>query len=136
MTALTADQIASKWSANLGAATTTIQAGIEAVKTAPGQAAARQQSAYVAGVQASAGKWAANVGKVSLSDWQQAAIGKGIPRIATGATAAQSKMTAFFAKLLPFQQSLINQLPARGTTDQNIARAVAFMRGMTQFSNS
>lgn len=134
MSALTPDQIAQKWATNAAAATTSMQAGVQAVRQAPGQLAAAQQAAYLANVQASANKWAANVSKVSLTDWQTAMIQKGIPRVATGVQAAQPAFSQFMTKLVPYINSGLGALPARGTIDQNINRAVAWMRYMSQFS--
>lgn len=134
VTSQTPDQIAANWAARLGQSTDKITAGVDAVKVPPGQAAARNKTGYVNGVNASADKWARNVAAVGLADWQDAMKTKGAPRIATGAQAAQSKFAGFMAKLLPFQQNLVNSLPARGGLDANINRAVAFMRGMSQFS--
>jgi hypothetical protein len=136
MTTQTPDQIAANWAARLSGSTSKITAGIQGVTVAPGQAAARQQAAYVANVQAQAAKWATRVAAVSLSTWQQDTLNKGVPRIATGATAAQPKVTAFMTKLLPYIQSQVQALPARGTLDQNIARMTAFVQGMSKFKNS
>lgn len=133
MTALTPDQIAAKWAANLTSAAATMTSAVNAVTVAPGVAAARNRTGYVAGVQASADKWAARVAAVPLQSWQQSMIQKGIPRIASGATAAQPGFQTFMAKLLPYQNSLVSSLPPRGTLDQNIARAAAMIRGMAAF---
>lgn len=129
----TPDQVAAKWAANLGGATAAIQQGVEAVKVAPGQAAARQKSAYVQNVQAAADKWAGNVAAVSLQSWQSDMVNKGIPRVATGASAAEPKMTAFMGKLLPYIDSGRTQLPARGTLQQNKARVMAWIDYMAGF---
>lgn len=127
---------AQKWSTNLAAATSSITAGVQAVTVAPGQAAARQKAAYVQGVNNSQDKWARNVAGVSLQSWQADMVNKGIPRIATGATAAEPKMATFLGQLLPYQERLKGTLPARGTLDQNIARMTSWVRGMSQFSKS
>lgn len=126
--------IAAKWKANLSASGQRLTAGVQSVNVAPGQVAARNKSGYVQGVMDSQDKWAANVAKVSLSDWQQAMIQKGVPRIATGAAAAEGDFTDFMTKLLPYQASVVSQLPARGGLEQNIARSAAFIRGMANFS--
>lgn len=134
MTSQTADQIAAKWAQNLSGATASITAGVQGVSTAPGQAAARNKAQYLAGVQAKVDKWAQNTAAVSLSEWQQAFITKGIPRIASGASAAQPKMTTFMAKLLPYQKAGVSQLPQRGNLQQNIQRATAWINYMANFS--
>lgn len=133
---LTADQIAQKWSSNLSAATAHIQAGVQAVQVAPGQAAARQKQVYVQNVQAAADKWARNVASVTLNDWQTAMVNKGIPRIATGAQAAQPKFVNFMNQLLPYIQQGTRTLPARGNLDANIARMTAWVRHMSQFKKT
>jgi len=136
MTALTADQIAQKWANNLGAATSSIQAGVNAVTVAPGQAAARQKTVWQQNVVNAADKWASRVAAVPLQTWQQDMLTKGVPRIATGATAAQPKFSTFMGKLLPYINSAKAQLPARGNLQQNIARMTQFVTAMSQFSNS
>jgi hypothetical protein len=57
-----------------------------------------------------------------------------VPRISTGAQAAQSKFATFMTKLLPYEAQLVASLPPRGDLNQNIARATAFMTGMSKFS--
>lgn len=130
----TPGDIAAKWRQNLSAAGTSIQNGVNAVSTPPGQAAARQKAQYVQGVMDSQDKWASNVARVSLQEWQQSMITKGVPRIASGAAAAENDFQDFMAKLLPYEQSLVGQLPARGGLEQNIARSAAWIRGMANFS--
>ena len=124
---------AAKWQQNLSGSTDRIAKGVQAVTTAPGQAAARQKTAYTQGVASNADKWASNVAKVPLQDWQQAMIQKGAPRIASGAQAAQPKMEAFLGQFLPHVQGVVSGLPARGNLDQNIARMTAAVRGFSQF---
>lgn len=129
-------QVAQQWSQRLAASGDKITAGVQATNVAPGAAAARQKSAYVAGVQAKADKWASNTAAVTLQEWQQAVISKGVPRIAGGAQAAEGKMATFFTQLLPYIDNAKSTLPARGTLDQNIARMDAFARKMSQFKKS
>jgi hypothetical protein len=128
--------VAKKWSQGLAASGSAITAGVQAVTVAPGQAAVAQKAQYVAGVQANVDKWARRTAAVPLGDWQSAMINKGVPRIATGATAAEPKFEAFMGKLLPHIDQVKRTLPARGNLDQNIARMTTFVRGMTTFKNS
>jgi hypothetical protein len=134
--ALSASAVATKWATNLGNAASdgSIQAGVTAVTVAPGQAAARQKTVWVANVTASANKWATNTAAVSLSSWQNDMVTKGLPRIATGATAATSKMTNFFNALLPQIASIQSSLPARGNFQQNLQRSTAFITAMHNWS--
>lgn len=123
--------IAAKWANGLANSTQAITDGINGVTVAPGAAAARQKQAYVSGVQASADKWATNVAKVTLSDWQQAMTTKAIPRIASGAQAAQPKFAAFMTQLLPQIATAKAALPPRGTLQQNLARMNQFVTAMS-----
>lgn len=126
--------VAQRWAQNLGAAGAKVQEGVNSVRTAPGAAAARQVNVWSQNTAAAAQKYARNVAAVSLSSWQEQTITKGIPRLATGATAAQPKMQEFLGKLLPYVDSARSSLPARGSYEQNKARLVAFLDKMHQFS--
>lgn len=125
---------AQKWANNLGAAGPAIAAGVQGVTVAPGQAAARQKDAYVQNVQAAAGKWATNVAAVPLGDWQNAMLNKGVPRIQSGATAAQPKFQNFLTALMPAIESARAGLPPRGNLQQNMARMNQFVTAMSKFS--
>lgn len=130
---VTPDQAAADWVAGLSAKTAKITANVQSVRVAPGQAAAAQRGAYLQGVQTNVDKWARNVGAVTREQWIDAMVNKGIPRIASGASAAQSDMVAFFGKLLPYIDRGRSSLPARGTFEQNKQRANAWMDYMHQF---
>jgi hypothetical protein len=136
MTAQTPDQVAAAWAQRLGGATQKITAGVQAVTVAPGQAAARQKAVYAQNTAAAVDKWASRVAAVPLATWQEAVVNKGIPRIASGATAAQPKFAAFMGQLLPFVSSAVATLPPRGNLDQNINRMTAFSRKMATFKQS
>ena len=128
-----ASEVAARWASRMAGSTDRIQAGIQGTSVAPGQAAARQKSVYIQQVQAKADKWARNVSAVPLGEWQQAAINKGLPRIACGAQAAQPKVQDFMQSFLPHVANVQASLPARGTIDQNIDRMVKNVRGMAAF---
>jgi hypothetical protein len=134
--AQTPDQIAARWAAGLANAGTKITDGVNSVTVAPGQAAARQKQVWQQNTAAAVDKWATNTARVSLSDWQQAMIQKGAPRIASGATAAQPKFASFMGQLLPHIDRVKSTLPPRGTLDQNIGRATTFIRGMAEFKRT
>ena len=131
--ARTPDQIAADWASRLGGSTQKIKDGVAAVTVAPGQAAARQADVWAQNVAASKPKWQARVSQVSLQEWQEATMTKGVDRIAAGATAAQPKFQNFITQLLPHIDRVKSSLPARGNLEQNIARSTAFIRGMAQF---
>lgn len=134
--ATTPEAAAAKWAQGMQAAGPKITAGIQAVTVAPGVAAARQADLYQANVVAAVPKWKANVAAVPLGDWQNATITKGVPRIASGAAAAQPAFAMFMGKLLPFIDNSVRSLPPRGNLEQNIARMTQHVRKMATFSNA
>lgn len=122
---------ANNWATNMGAATQRITNGVNAVTQSPTAAAANAVDRMVAGIQraAASGKIQAGLNRVTLQEWKDAMINKGVPRIAGGAQAAKPRMQAFLAGFLPHLQSGIQQLDTqlpRGDIEQNIQRA-AFM---------
>lgn len=131
--ARTPEQIAADWQSRLSASTQKITEGVQSVTVAPGQAAARQKDVWVQNTTSARDKWAARTAAVSLADWQQAVIEKGVNRIGQGASAAQPKFAAFMGQLLPHIDTVKRSLPARGNLDQNIARSAQFIRGMASF---
>jgi hypothetical protein len=132
----TPEQIAAAWASGLQGAGQKITDGVNAVKTAPGAAAARQKSVWVQNTTASQDKWARNTAAVTKEEWQSAMIEKGLQRIGQGATAAQPKFATFMGKLLPYIDRQVSSLPPRGNLEANINRMVAFTRGMSQFSKN
>lgn len=100
---LTPQQVADKWAQKAGAATGDYKLGIQGVTQAPGQLAVQAQATMVSKWNESInnGVWAARTGNVSLSAWQQAALGKGSQNYATGIAAAKPKMVAAASYYLP-----------------------------------
>lgn len=131
-------QVADKWAQNLGSAATAIKDGVNAVTTAPTALAAAAQDRYVAGVQqaAASGKWQAGLNRVTLQDWKDSMLAKGLARVGPGAAAAKGKFASFMSQLLPYQQTIIAGLPPRGDLNANIARMVAMAQGMHNFRRS
>jgi hypothetical protein len=132
---VTPEEAAADWAQKLSGSGDRIRRGIERVQTAPGILAARQAEKYRTRVVQSVPKWQERVASVGLGEWQRAAIEKGVPRIATGAQAAQPKVAQFMSELLPFQDRLkaqIDRMPST-TLDDNIQRMTTFVRGMAQF---
>jgi predicted transcriptional regulator len=114
-----------------------MKAGINAVTVAPTQRAAARLDAYMAGVQRAvqSGKMADALNRVTLQDWQRAAIDKGINRVAGGAAAAKPKFQSFMNEFLPFLENARRELESmpRGGLEENIQRAVTMMRKIATF---
>lgn len=130
-----ASQWLDKWGRRLNAAGPDIQAGVQRVKEAPGVGAARAQQLMLQRLTEAInnGTWARQVQKVSLADWQNAMVNKGMGRIAAGVTQAQKSKTQVITQLLDAVDAAAaeaNALP-KGGIDQSIARAAAFMRAMS-----
>jgi hypothetical protein len=134
---VTPQQYADRWSQGLSGAAQKITDGVNAVTTAPSQKAIAAQQKMVTNWNASitGGKWKTNLGKVTLAQWQSDMITKGVPRISSGALAANSKMQAFASQLIPFEQQLQNTINAmpKLTLQDSIARATAWINGMSKF---
>jgi predicted transcriptional regulator len=130
------DQLAANWANNLAGAQARMQAGAQAVTTPPGQAAAAQQAVWLANVTAAANRWAQNVAAVTTQQWQTAYISKGLPRVASGAQAAQANFATILGRIIAAEKTIVPGLPARGNIDANIARSAAFARAMNQLKGT
>lgn len=137
MAIASAQALAQKWAKNLGGSGESIRRGVEAVTVSPTQKAAARSDAYLAGVQRAVadGKYQAGLRRVTLQDWQQSMLQKGINRIASGANAAVGKMESFLSEFLPHVeagQRMLESMP-RGDLSSNIGRAVAMMEWNAKF---
>jgi len=123
-----------KWGTRLNSAQADMKAGAQRVTTAPGQSAAQAQALMRQRILEAIdnGLWAKNVASVSLADWQNAFINKGIGRVGAGVTAAQQSKTQVITNLLNAVDSAANQARAlpKGTIENSVARAAAFMTAM------
>ena len=137
---LTPDQGADKLIANLSNAGTAITNGVNGVQQAPTAAAAAQVAKMKARINAALdnGSWAAGLNKVTLDQWKQSMLTKGVPRIATGITAARAKLVAFNSKLYPFiDQSLqtLQSMPSATPVDMK-NRMIAWFDKMSTFNKN
>lgn len=133
-----AQQWLDKWGQRMGTAGPFIQAGVQRVQTAPGQSAAASAQLFAQRINEAitSGLWAKRVGSVSLQDWQQAMITKGIPRLTQGIAVAQKtkgpQITALLAAV--DQASAAAKALPKGSLENSIQRAVTFMRTMSQLA--
>jgi len=139
MAKVNAQEFREKHARRLKQSTADIQRGIERVSVAPGKQAAAKADKMKAKIVESidSGRWAKKVGAVSLTDWQNKAITKGIPRIASGIDAAAGKVEAFASRLLPAVDAAVNKIKGMPdlTLEDSISRSAAYMREMAKFKN-
>lgn len=133
MKKLTPQQIAQKWADKTAGATNLLQAGVMAVTENPAQKAAQRAQFWIDQLNRSFQEqtWQRGLANVTLSDWQQAMILKGIPVIADRVRKAQPKYQAFISAYLTWYQGTVApQLASmpRGNIDQNIQRATLVIR--------
>lgn len=130
-------QAAEKWARNLGGATEYIRQGVNNVTENPAtKAIAKKQKMINNFMDAmQSGKWENSLGKVTLQDWKNSMLDKGIARISTGAQAAQGKYAAFLTDLFRYQESIKSQLDSMpdNTLDDSIARMTFWVRQMKNF---
>lgn len=129
----------SRWVQNLSASQARITTGVNAVTVSPGQKAAANKAAWVAAmadpnVQA---KWATRVAAVPLETWKSLMLEVGIPRIAAGAQAKQSKYLSFAEKFYPFLTRVVAQIDSMDSTSfaARVNRATQFMTLVHAYSS-
>lgn len=132
---ITPQQASQKWVDRMSSSTTAITDGVNAVTTAPGAAAAARADYWLQQVTASKAKYQTNVAKVTLDEWKNKMITVGIPRVATGASANQQKMTDFLTKFLPYLAQGVAQVKAmpKNSLADSIARATKMIQHNAAF---
>jgi hypothetical protein len=137
MPKLTAEQLVEKHARRLKGSVADIQDGIARVTVSPTTQAAAKQDKMLQNLTTAvnSGKWKRGLQNVSLEQWKEAAITKGVPRIAQGIDGAHDKMLAFANQLLPFQanlQATLDKMPDLNLED-SVNRSAAWIRGMSKF---
>ena len=137
MARLTPAEFQEKHARRLKAAVDDMRKGIEGVTTSPTGKAASKVDKMRTNIVASidSGKWAAGLNRVTLEEWKDKMINKGLNRVAGGIDGAAVKTTAFAAELLPHIDrgiETIKKLPDT-TLEDNIGRMTSFIRHMSKF---
>lgn len=140
MAKLSPSEFAEKWARRLSAAAPDIQKGVQRVDVSPTEKAASKKDKMLRNLTdaVQSGKWEAGLRKVSLNDWKNALITKGIPRITQGVQGAQSDVADFATQLLAYQDQIkgeIERMPDL-TIEDSIQRMTAWVRRMAQFKRS
>jgi hypothetical protein len=126
---------AANWATAMQQASAKATAGAQRVQESPGARAAAQAQKWLNRVNESAQKWQRKVGAVTLQEWRDAYINKGVPRIASGAQAALPAYQQALTPLLAFEANLwaqIDGMPSTTEADRE-NRMLAWVRGMRQY---
>lgn len=137
---MTPEEFATKHATRLKASLPEMRTGIERVTEAPTAKAAAKADKMLAGITEAitSGKWARGLNRVTLEEWRDKTITKGLPRVATGIDAAHDKQVVFAGELFTHQNrglTEIDRLPDM-TLEDSIARATTWMRHMAGFRRS
>lgn len=131
---------ASKWAKNLIAAKDAMRAGAQRVTIAPTELAAKQVDRYASGCAeaASSGRFERGCRKVTLNDWLDSYLNKGIKNLDVGVRAGETKMSTFMSSFLPFIQAKSAQIQAmpKGTRADSMARIAANLDAMDAYKMS
>lgn len=125
-----AADVAQRWQQGFSNAGPKWAAGINAVDRAPGIDAAAAKDRYLAGVTGNVDKFAANVAKVTLTEWKNLATTKGQARLASGAQAGMPKYQAKIAPVLQAIGQIRDTLPPRGDIMTNLQRMQQLALGL------
>lgn len=137
MAKLTAEQIFDKYSRRIKSATQDMELGVRNVTKSPMEAAAAKAEKWINSLQESfaKGNWQRALKNITLADWQNAMITKGIGRVAAGVDQSKPKYIAFMTQLLAYQETVmaeIDKMPDNNLED-SIARQNHWTRRMAQF---
>lgn len=135
--AITAQQVMAKWAAAGANSENTVRAGVQAVNESPTAKAAARVDAWVAGVQRSRDKFVNNLQAVSLQDWKNAMLGKGLQNMVNGYNDRfnQQKFLNFMNQFLPYVREgaqRVRMMPKNNLQD-SINRAAEMIRHNARF---
>ena len=132
--------VAEKWARRLKGAVEDIRMGVEAVTENPAEKAAAKKAKWIARMTSKEvqDKWEARLRTVTLEDWKNAMLAKGLGRIAAGVDEATPDFETFMSELLPHIEEgrrAIARMPDV-TLEDNIRRMETFIRHMAKFSRT
>jgi hypothetical protein len=134
---ITAEEYQEKQARRLKGSLDDIRSGIAKVTESPTAKAALKKDKMLANLTESvnSGRWASRLNAVTVEQWKDKALTKGVDRIPAGIDGAKDKVIAFAQQLLPYEGTLqvqVNAMPDT-TLEDSISRATAWMRGMSKF---
>lgn len=123
-----------KWKRNTQNAQQDYEAGVDRVQEAPGKRAAMAAQKMKQGVNEAidSGRWANNVGRVTLEEWKRSAKEKGASRISSGVEGATQKVQEIAEINLRNIEEVKNQVDQMPSTtfQDRIQRMVRFATEM------
>lgn len=136
MARLTPEEYADKHARNLKNSLPDVRRGISAVTVAPGTSAVAQQDKMrLKTLEAiDSGLWASKTRAVSLTEWQNKALNKGVDRISGGIDAARDDQVQMASRLLPLVDAAASKARAmpKVTLQDSIARMTSFVTDMAR----
>jgi len=133
-----AEQFYTLWKQRLDASVDRIRQGVQSLTENPCEKAAAAQAKWVAGVQeaANTGRWAASLRTITLEQWKNAMINKGVVRIPQGTTAAEAVVKDFAGQLIAYMNRVLPEIEKmpKITLEDSINRVTTFIRQMSNFS--
>jgi len=126
-----------KWKARMAASAAEAKEGVNAVTTAPAQQAIQAKDKYIANVNRAfnEGRYESGLNGVTLQDWQQAMLTKGIPNMAAGAQKISPRAQRNLQDVIAFAQQVSQQIQSMpNVTEQDAdARMLANVAAMRQY---
>lgn len=127
------------WGNGLNGAGAKIKRGVSRVTVAPGVSAASKEDKMKAGINAAidSGKWSNRVQSVSLPQWQDSMITKGVANISSGVAQAQKNKVQAVQQMLADNDAAVSAVAnmPTDTMEQRMAKATAFMRARSEAAN-
>jgi len=137
MSKLTSAEFQEKHARRLKGSLPDMKLGVERVTVSPTAQAAAKQDKMLAHLteKINDGTWARRLKGVSLEEWRDKMVNKGLARVSGGIDAAAGKVTAFADQLLPAvdaAQAKVKTMPDL-TLEDSISRMTTFIREMSKF---
>lgn len=137
MARLTPQEAREKYTRRMKGATEDIKRGVERVREAPGAKAAAKQEKMRQGIldAIDSGKWKQRVSAVTVDEWRNHMLNKGLNRISAGVDAAADKLDTFYGQLFEHQDRVGATVDKMDdlTFEARLERMVAYSRGMREF---
>lgn len=134
---LTSAEFQEKHARRLKAAVEDMRAGVARVTEAPGRKAAEKKQKWIARLSdpATQDKWARRVAAVTVDEWKDSMLNKGINRVAAGIDGAKAKVIAFADAMIPHQNTGLTELEKMPdlTLEDSVNRASFWIRHMAKF---